>query len=143
MALAAGCAAPASGPEFSLLHAAPDKATLYVYRPSAKFNYGGYPHVFVNGEKKFALKDQGYSVLILEPGTYEIKFEGSKWGTNWWPPPATRTLSVEAGREYFVRAVPGGAPGPDASKTVPSTLVRLVPKQQALAELRRLRLVDE
>lgn len=147
-ALIAGCAAGATGPEFSLAPIVSDKGMVYVYRPVTKFNEGGYANVFVNGEKKFPLRDKGYAVLALAPGTYELKIEGSQFGTNWWPPPATRTLGVEAGQEYFVRVIPalppGVAPGPHLfTNNISRALVDLVPKAQALAEIRELRLIED
>ena len=44
--------------------------------------------------------------MFLNEGEYDIKLEGSMWGTNWWPGPATAKLSVSAGREYYVRILP-------------------------------------
>lgn len=148
VALTAGCTAPATGPEFSLAPVAEDKGNVYIYRPYTKFNEGGYPNVFVNGEKKFALKDKGYAVLSLQPGNYELKIEGTTMGTNWWPPAVTRTLGVEAGREYFMRVIPalpsGAAPGPYLfTNNISRALVTLVKREQALSEIRDLRLVEE
>jgi hypothetical protein len=144
----AGCASPATGPEFQLMPVPIDKAAIYIYRPDREFNRGGYANVSVNGESKFPLKDQGYAVLLLPPGQYEFKFEGSQSGTNWWPPVATRTLGIEVGREYFVRAIPtlppGTKPGPHLFKNnVSRTEIELVPKEQALREIAGLRLVHE
>ena len=107
-ALIGGCAALASGPEFRLEPVRPDKGMVYIYRPYAEYNRSGYPYVFVNDEKKFPLR-LGYALLALPPGSYGIKIKGS--GMEWGPPVATRTLGVEAGKEYFVRAIPVLPPG--------------------------------
>ena len=147
---AAGCLSPeAGGPKFSMTPVAPDAATVYVYRPAREFNHGGHAFVFVNGEKKFPLLHKGFKVMRLKPGTYELKVEGSSWETNWWPRPAARTLGVEAGREYFVRAVPALPPGVKAGphlfreNNVSRTLIELVPPEQALEEIRSLSLVPD
>ena len=146
VALTAGCASPATGPQFSLAPVAPDKGTVYLYRPYAKFNDAGYPHVFINGEKKFPLRHMGYAMLALPPGTYEIKFEGAKM--EWWPPAATRTLGVEAGQEYFIRVIPALPPGVQAgpylfTNNISRAIVDLVPKQEALSQIRELRLIED
>lgn len=138
--LLAGCAV-ALGPQFQQLEpTSADKATVYVYRPSLDFFRPGHPEVFVNGSRKFALRDGGYSVFTLSPGTYEIKFEGQFLATNWAPPAVTHKLGVEAGREYFIRAYPEKVPGgPLASRTV----VSLVQKEQAVQDLKRLSLLTD
>jgi hypothetical protein len=147
-AVLAGCASPATGPEFQLAPTPPDRGAVYIYRPGREFNHGGYPYVFLNGEKKFSLREKGYALLPLVPGNYEIKVEGSQSGTNWWPPPATRTLAVEAGQEYFVRVVPtlppGTKPGPHLfTNNISRTEIELVPKEQAVREATGLREVSD
>ena len=92
---------PVSGPETF-----PEYAIVYFYRPYREFNWGGYPYIFVNGMKKFPLKNETYNVLLLPPGEYEIKAEGSTWGTNWYPGPVTGVFAVEAGLEYYLRVIP-------------------------------------
>lgn len=137
----AGCATSAEGPPFQPMAAAADKATVYVYRPHNDFNFAGYPEIFINGEKKFALLDNGYAALSLPAGEYEIKAEGTRFGTNWWPRPTTRTLSVEAGREYYVRVIPTLPPGVKAGPhlfrddNVSRAVMTLLPKEQALMEI--------
>jgi hypothetical protein len=146
--LLAGCASPASGPEFKQAALSPHTGTVYIFRPDREFNRGGYPYVYVNGDRKFALKENGYAVLSLPAGNYEFKFEGSQSGTNWWPPPVTRLLGIEAGREYFVRAIPILPPGAKPglylfSNNISRTRVDLIPREQALRELATLRSVHD
>jgi hypothetical protein len=146
----AGCAAPIEGPQFQpIATPAADKATVYIYRPSREFNLAGYPEIFINGEKKFALLNNGYAVLQLVPGDYEIKAEGSRFGTNWWPRPTNRTIAVEAGREYYVRVVPalppGVQPGPHLFRddNVSRAVMTLVPRDQALNEISTTQLIRQ
>ena len=141
--LIVGYAAAAEDAYFTPLTPLPaEKATVYIYRPAAEFNDAGYPHIFVNGEKqKFRLKNGRYAVLTLLPAEYEIKAQGSRFGTNWWPGPTTRTVTVEAGREYYVRVLPvlppGVQPGLHLFKknNVSRTTMTLVPKEQALMDI--------
>lgn len=144
----AGCAAPLEGPPFKPVAAAPGKAIVYVYRPDRAFNLAGYPEIFINGEKKFPLLNNGYAALVLPPGEYEIKAEGTQFGTNWWPGPTTRTLSVEAGRDYYVRLIPMLPPGVKAGphlfgNNVSRAVVTLVPREQALKEISTTQLISQ
>ncbi len=145
--LMASCAAAADGPRFAPITPVPaDKATVYIYRPYVNFNYGGYPRIFLNGEKKFALRNRRYGVFTLPPGEYEIKAKGSRWGTNWWPRPAVRTLAVKAGREYYLRVIPVLPPGVAVMQlykknNVSRTEMTLVPKEQALKEIAETQLI--
>lgn len=84
----------------------PDRAIVYFYRPRADFNSAGWAELFIDGEKKFPLVNNSYGYVFLNEGEHKIKFEGSMSGTNWWPGPATATISVMAGREYFIRIQP-------------------------------------
>jgi hypothetical protein len=150
--------APPEAPAFRpLAPTPPDRAVLYIYRPPLQFSGGGYPQVSVGGQEKFPLKQAGYRALTLDPGELEIKAECV---TNWFPPTATRTLSVEAGREYYVRVIPSWAPNATAEQALDpqakpqglspfgtcrtgQTLITLVPKEQALAEIGQTRLLTE
>jgi hypothetical protein len=147
---------PLDAPAFQEATAAPDHALLYVYRPRAAFNGGGSPDVHVGGGKKFSLRTQGYRPFKLMPGDYEIKAECN---INWWPPSAARRLSVLAGQEYYVRITPTLSQDPNAEAALDPdakglalkpirgicnqgrTLITLVPKAQALAEISQTRLI--
>ena len=142
--LLSACASlgPASGPRFIPLDSsASDKATLYIYRPDVEFNRAGSPEIFLNNEKKALLRSGGYMGFILSPGDYEIKAEGSTWGTNWWPRPAMRTLEVEAGKEYYVHVEPTlprnveAGPHLFAKDNVARTIITVIPKEEAIYEI--------
>jgi hypothetical protein len=147
--LMVGCAVAAEDVPFTPLTPLPaDKATVYIYRPDAEFNSAGYPRIFINGEKKFDLENGHYGALTLPPGEYEIKAQGSRWGTNWWPGPTTRTITIKAGHEYYVRVIPALPSGVKAGphlffeKKVAHTLMTLVPKEQALREITETKLAE-
>jgi hypothetical protein len=147
MLFVGGCASPRGvglGPPFEPMAALPaDKATVYIYRPARTFGSGSYPEIFLNGEKKMALLENGYGVFILPKGEFEIKVEGD---INWWPPVAARKLSVEAGRDYYVRVVPilppGVKPGPHLfTNNVSRAEITLIPKNDALRDISQTQLV--
>jgi len=137
--LMAGCAGlgPMDGPPFAPITPVPaGKATVYVYYPVKVHMFSQWADVFLNGEKKFALGNRGYGVFNLPPGEYEIKVEGDPWKTNWGKFPATRTLAVEAGHEYYVRVFIEMKSGPLLSAVINAhTRITLVPKEKALIEI--------
>jgi len=132
-----GCAT-ASGPKFTPLSKLPeDKATVYIYRPYVFFNSGGYPNIFVNGEKMFSLPISGFGVLTLLPGNYEIMAKGSTWGTNWYPGPVSEAFSFKAGLDYYLRVIPW-VPANTPSLLFFSrarTQLKIIPKKEALQEI--------
>ena len=83
-----------------------NSSIVYFYRPEAYFNSAGWVELFIDEEMKFALVNNSYGYVVLNEGDYDIKLEGSMWGTNWWPGPATAKLSVASGREIYVRILP-------------------------------------
>lgn len=129
----------------------PNSAIVYFYRPKVDFNRAGWAELFIDDEKKFPLVNNSYGYVFLNEGKHKIKFEGSMSGTNWWPGPAAATLSVMAGREYFIRIEPlepGSAVfgSPTGSTVVLATQmfshyskaqteIREVEKSQALKEI--------
>lgn len=160
------CATPAppwapkpTSAQFQQVQSIPDgKALVYFYRPAFRFNWGGYANLFIEGDKKFPLKNNSYSYVFLGEGKYEVKFEGSTWGTNWYPEPATVSLPVEAGREYFVRLLPLPADSPTHGKTLPGivhltvtaasyfnahTQISRIEKSLALQEIELTNLVEQ
>jgi len=101
----AGCSA--TGPIFQSVTESPqDKATVYIYRPFQYFNAGGWPEIFIDGTKVFALKNKGYGVVYMLPGEHVVKAEGSMLFTNWYPRPAQLTHTFEANHKYYVRVTP-------------------------------------
>ena len=109
--------------QFKQVQTIPDeKALVYFYRPAFTFNWGGYANLFIDDEKQFPLKNNSYGFVFLDGGTYEVKFEGSTWGTNWYPEPAIAELSVEPGREYYIRLLPLPADSPTHGKYLPGII---------------------
>ena len=101
------CACQASGPIFENTVEIPEsKAVVYVYRPSQLFNFGGWPNIYVDGNKVFSLKNGGYGVLNIDSGSHEIKAQGSMLLTNWYPGPQSVSLMFDQGGEYFIRVTP-------------------------------------
>ncbi|BBB29386.1 DUF2846 domain-containing protein [Neptunomonas japonica] len=100
-----GCSS--TGPVFQQITLTPpDKSTVYIYRPHQGFNMAGWPEIFIDGKKEFALKNEGYGVVHLSPGEHKIKAEGSVIFTNWYPGPMEITKTFEANKEYFIRVTP-------------------------------------
>ncbi len=68
----AGCAA--TGENFSSLEPlSRNEGTVYIYRPSKFFQGGTWPTIFIDGEERFTLKNEGYTIkgselLILDQG---------------------------------------------------------------------------
>jgi len=140
----------------------PHQAIVYIYRPYVQFNWGGYPEILINGEGRFPLKVRGNRAFFLSPGEYEIKAEGN---STWYPPDAMRTLSVEAGGEYFVRVTPSARPMPSTSDAalqpeggnservqpfalflpgrMGRTVITLVPRAQARMEISQTRPITD
>jgi hypothetical protein len=136
----------------------PDSAIVYFYRPKADFNWAGWAELFIDDEKKFPLVNNSYGYVFLDAGEYDIKFEGSTWGTNWWPGPALARLPVVAGREYYIRIEPlepGSTVGTMnwgmlvlitetfSNYSKAQTDIREVEKSQALKEIRLTTLVEQ
>ena len=158
--LLVACSTPrASKIYFSAVQSVPtDRAIVYFYRPNKTFNRDGWAELFINDEKKFPLTNNSYGHVVLAAGEYDIRFQGSQFGTNWWPVPAEGTIRVDAGQEYFIRIEPlapgttvTGADGkpvhvelvsvvswiiPWTNFSDPQTDIRLLDKKDAEREIR-------
>lgn len=132
-----GCSA--TGPIFKPIDAiSSNVATVYIYRPWQFFNGGGWPELFIDGKKEFALKNGGYGVVYLEPGSHEVKAEGSMLFTNWYPRPISFTYDYQANQEYYIRVTPklGNMMAVGNSVVVSgSAQVSIVEKKDALTEI--------
>lgn len=132
-------ACSASGPTFKLPGKIPqDVATIYIYRPFLTYNMAGWPDIYLNGEKKFPLKNSSYSVMQLSPGNYEIEAKGSKLLTNWFPKPVSIKYKFTAGKEYFVRVLPKFSESMSIGTVVAvsgSAQISIIPKNAALKEI--------
>ncbi len=96
----------AKGDVFNQQSILENKAVVYIYRPDKLFNSAGWPNIFVNGNKEFSLKNNGYGVFQFDTGNYVFLAKGSKFLTNWYPSPASLEIKVEAGKEYYIRVTP-------------------------------------
>lgn len=100
-----GCSA--SGPIYKVYeNGAIEKAVVYIYRPWRLLDGAGWANIHINGTKEFALRNEGYGVVVLDPGSYDIRADGNMFLTNWRSRPVTLTLLVEANKEYYVRLLP-------------------------------------
>ncbi len=143
--VALGACVYTTGPIFRPVAEQPGSAIVYVYRPGPpKPQAFGerYPRIYVNGEKKFDLKDAGYCVITLPPGQHEIKAVGDFW-TNWTTVPVTRTIAVEAGREYYIRVRPTVLRDFETGRASFVTEMIQMRKDEALKELSETRSVTE
>ena len=72
-----GCAtAPTRGPVFSgLADGKTGYSILYLYRPYEEVGSAVWPEVFINESKVVSLVNQGYTILYLKPGIYNIRTE--------------------------------------------------------------------
>lgn len=50
-------------------------AVLYIYRPHVETHSRAAPMVYLNDKKVVPLKDQGYTVVHVPPGSYVIRTE--------------------------------------------------------------------
>ena len=100
-----GCAA--SGPPFTNEDSNDvNKSTVYIYRVSDKFQQAGWPNIFVNGEKVFALKNGGYGVLYIQKGKYSIEARGSMLTTNWVLDDGIIELNAAPNETYYIQMKP-------------------------------------
>lgn len=128
-----------SGPTFKLAgHVPKEVATIYIYRPFMTYNMAGWPDIYINGKKEFALKNNAYNMLQLTPGKHEIKAKGSKHLTDWFPKPVSLKFDFVAGEEYFVRVLPKFTDSMSIGSVVAvsgSAQISIIPKQAALKEI--------
>lgn len=97
--LLTGCASAPQGPKFSMLKNEPGTAIVYIYRLHTP-PYMRKPDIKVGDVAVAELPTDSYTVLRLKPGTYTLKTD---WGFIDNPILSrSATLSVEAGRSYFV-----------------------------------------
>jgi hypothetical protein len=99
-----GCSA--TGPRYQPPAAlSQHQATVYVYRPAFKFYGAVAPDVYLDGQKIFALQNNGHGVLVIAPGEHqiEVRYENSGMTNSSCFKPVTQTLSLSAGADYYVR----------------------------------------
>ena len=93
----AGCSA--SGEKFQELEMRNDSALVYIYRPWQFTNGGGWPHVYVDGEKIGPLKNGGYIAKDITPGNHSIELRGDVFNF----PNLVLELDAEDGQTYYAR----------------------------------------
>jgi hypothetical protein len=100
--LISGCAA--SGDRFSgLVAEQQDASTIYIYRPSKFFQGGTWPTVFIDGEERFTLKNNGYIHFSLPEGIHNIKIGSSSILSNWAAEDIEFDMQVNNGQLSFYR----------------------------------------
>lgn len=97
----AGCAA-ATGPLFQQASSPePGKALIYIYRPNSFVLSARTAYLHVNAKKVADLSTEGYTKILLEPGTYKLR--------QTWPfdlvgfRDLELPLVVEASKTYYYR----------------------------------------
>ncbi len=79
--------------------AKPDKAVVYIYRPSVMSNALYSPGINIDGELKLYAKNGINSRLVLAPGEHKFEFQADKDFTDLSPV----TLSLDAGSIAYIR----------------------------------------
>jgi hypothetical protein len=99
-------ACSATGPTFSGLNtpANDNEAIVYIYRPD-RFQLGGAtPNVDVNGEFIFPLKNNGFNLVRLSPGSHTFELTTSPtWDSYFSPELMPTELRVKGGEIYFLK----------------------------------------
>ena len=98
--LAAGCAG--STKFFTALPGVPaGQSNIVVYRIKRLRAGDAYPHIYLDGEKRFPLRNATYNVLSVRPGKHVVEARGSilSWGL----PPEAREVDVQPGETAFLK----------------------------------------
>jgi hypothetical protein len=72
IAILGGCAADASGPQFTDVPASGDRAVIYVYATSDFAGYGEAPVIEIDGREIGKLKPKGYFATEVSPGVHKV-----------------------------------------------------------------------
>lgn len=140
---ASGCVA--HGPVYSGSEAiSNEEGIVYFYRPSVFYMGGTYPYVFVDGAKKFSLKNNGYNFVKLPPGKHS--FEIGK-GKTWEFKDLVGEMEIESNKRYYIRVLPKMSnfvpiitPGFSMTSVSGACSVQSIPEGDAIAELKKTRL---
>lgn len=135
----AGCSA--TGPRFTPTDAPKGSALLYVYRPDSLTLGARTAAIEVNGRRAVGLKNNGYALIKLTPGKYEITQSWDSWlGDNTkLQQPISVSLAIGADSVTYLRlgTASSTSPGSNASgfsMTINWELRQMAVKQ-AVAEL--------
>lgn len=100
-----GCSA--TGPRFDLAKAEvvpPTGSQLYVFRESAFIESGTYPVVLLDGRETGDLRNGGYLVTQLDPGSHELLVQsGGMLRGQWIHGPPRLLLDAEPGKRHYVQ----------------------------------------
>jgi len=113
-----------------------DEALVYLYRLHYPGLRNSYPDVYVNGEQRGSLKDEGHLVYRLRQGKATIEVKGN--GVQWPRIAASVTPILQPERTYFFKyTAEQGFVGTELE-----TRVRLeeMPREQAIKDLQTTRL---
>jgi hypothetical protein len=101
VAILSGCAADASGPQFSAVPASEDRAVIYVYAPGDFAGYGESPVIEVDGREIGKLKPKGYFATEVSPGAHKITMRSvlASLRLPGWP----TSITVPAGGKAYMR----------------------------------------
>jgi len=132
----AGCGV-ATGPKFNGLEDPPsEEAILYVYRVNKAdplpTGVTYYPCVFINGEKKDALKVGGYLMYRIAPGATNVRFAECSFfspGSGGLGSPETVVIDAFPAMRYYIKCCAGHMWGN----------YRAVSEEEALPELRQMK----
>lgn len=114
------------------------EAVVYVYRLHNQAFRNVYPKVYINGEERGPLKNEGFLVLRMPPGPAELAVKGD--GMIWVKSTVVIKPTLAARSVHFFRySVSWQRDGP---KDVIRVVVESVPREQALAELKTTRMSE-
>lgn len=135
-----GCAA--SGAKFvGLLVPQHDDSVLYVYRPWDYINAGMAPYVYIDGEERAPLKNGGYQVYRLAPGSYSVITQGYFW--EWNAGRREVTVQLAPGQTAYLKLASGLAyRDPATGLIIDRAGLHQVSEALAAEELARTRLSD-
>ena len=136
----AGCATPCIGNKFTLPdEPIPDKATVYLYRPSEFLNSVHSIDIFDNDDKEriAEISNGAYIQFILPVGLHVIRprWSHGDWGD--WAEVQKRSVDLNAigGKVYYVRLSQQTLSLPQIMYTEPK--LELVTQDEALDEIRK------
>ena len=134
-----GCSA--TGPRFTPTDTPKGSALLYVYRPESHALGARTAGIEVNGRRAVGLKNNGYALIKLAPGNYEVTQSWDSWlGDNaQLQKPISLRLALEADSATYLRLGTSTSTSPSNYSTGIAMTIhwvfRQMPFDQALAEL--------
>jgi hypothetical protein len=139
-----GCASgrpPDAQPFREVSEPRPGFAILYIYRPHHNIGRLVWPEVFLNEQKIVGLRNEGYTVVYVKPGSYRVRTEGSPLSAM---PNIPGEFQISSNESYFLKfdrsynrfTAPAGPLGtPSPTFTTNYERWTLVPRPMALTEI--------